>query len=109
MVLEPRSPRRRRFTDWVYEALSHRSCGLPPCSLRDRRNKSCLFCLFVCCLFLVREPVPVYEGSCRGESQVLFGVRTQELKEFCHEIKEGGDGFNYLPWRLRDRITKETH
>lgn len=66
--------------------------------------------LFVCCLFLIRAPVPAYEGSCREEeSQVPFGVRTQELKEFCHEIKEGGNGFNYLPWRLRDRITKETH
>lgn len=33
----------------------------------------------------------------------------RELKGFCHEIKEGGDGFNYLPWRLRERITQETH
>lgn len=34
--------------------------------------------LFVCCLFLIRAPVPAYEGSYReGESQVHFGVRTQ--------------------------------
>lgn len=76
MVLEPGSPSGRGFTDWVYEALGH-ILVVYLLALYVTGRTSHLSVLFVCCLFLIRAPIPAYEDSYReGESQVHFGVRT---------------------------------